>query len=57
MTFATVPGYKGRSDESQRSKDAEIAQAKKDLEKYTGKAADKVRLMDQYKKKYVLNIG
>ena len=56
-TYATAPGNRNRSDESQGSKEAEMAGAEKELEKYKRRAADKERLMDECKKKYVLNLG
>lgn len=55
--YATIWGYKRRSDDSQKYKDSRMAEAKKDLAKCNRRVADGERLMAEYKKKYDLNLG
>lgn len=57
LAYAIVPGYKSRSEDSQKTKDAEMAGARKELDEFKRRAADKERLMDEYKKKFVLDLG
>ena len=55
--YATVPGKKTGNDESHEYQASEMAEAKKDLDKFERKAFEKDRKMAMYKVKYVSKLG